>query len=75
MGGMGDREASKSCLPLLFENDESSLVRLDSYSADELMLKGLLCLDSKLDRVVMLLVGEEGRWLYKRGGSISFVPP
>lgn len=34
------------------------------------MLKGLLCLDSKLDRVVMLL-GEEGVLVYNRGGSIA----
>jgi hypothetical protein len=37
------------------------------------MLKGLLCLDSKLDRVVMLLA-DEARG-YGRGGSISWDTP
>jgi hypothetical protein len=36
------------------------------------MLKGLLCLDSKLDREVMLLAGETGRDI-NRGGSMSDV--
>ena len=69
-GGAGARVARKSVFAFA-EYKESTLVRLDSVSIDELMLNGLLRLDSKLERE---LAEDTGR-AYNRGGSISGLTP